>query len=136
MEIFSKKLNLIVNGIRYQIDLDNTKKSKYLDDIINKNTFIGVEMKKEKNLDIELKPIFFSERSINIIINYLKNGKFIFDSNNFELFIDIVLCAQYLQMNTLILEIRSYFMNILKNIHNIFVLSKDSSDNFGFAVNI
>jgi hypothetical protein len=128
MEIFSKKLNLIVNGIRYQIDLDNTKKSKYLDDIINKNTFIGVEMKKEKNLDIELKPIFFSERSINIIINYLKNGKFIFDSNNFELFIDIVLCAQYLQMNTLILEIRSYFMNILKNIHNIFVLSKDNMD--------
>jgi hypothetical protein len=128
MNIFLPKLNLVVNGTKYQVDLEISKKSKYLDGIVNRNTFMGVEVKKDKNLDVELKPDFFYDKSINVIINYFKTNKFTFDSNSFELFMDVVLCAQYLQINTLILDMRSFFLNILNNLHNYFSLNTDNSD--------
>lgn len=128
MNIFLPKLNLIVNGTKYQIDVELSKKSKYLDNMINKNLFMSVEVKSSKHLDIELKPIFFNEKSMNVIVNYINNNKFTFDSDNFDLFMDVVLCAQYLQINTLILEIRSFFLNILNNIHKYFSLSSENID--------
>ena len=123
INLFQPKINIIVQDSKYLIDLDVSKKSKYIDNIINKNTILGFEVKKDINLEIELKPIFFHEKSMNIIINYLKYNKFIFDSDNFDLFIDVVLCVQYLDINNMILDIRNFFLEILNNIKSKFSLN-------------
>jgi hypothetical protein len=118
INLFQPKINIIVQDSKYLIDLDVSKKSKYIDNIINKNRIL-----KDINFEIELKPIFFHEKSMNIIINYLKFNKFIFDSDNFDLFIDVVLCVQYLEINNMILDIRNFFIEILNNIKNKFSLN-------------
>jgi hypothetical protein len=120
MNLFQPKINILVDGKKYSIDLDISKKSKYIDNIINKPNYLEI---KKDNTDIELKPIFFHDKSINIILTYLKCNKFVFDSDNFDLFIDIVLCSQYLQINTLILDIRNFFIDNLNDIHKIFSLN-------------
>jgi hypothetical protein len=112
LNLYQQKINLITNNSKFQLDSELIKKSQYLDNYINKPSFFS---KKENFLDIELKPIFFYDKSMSIIINYLKTNKFIFDSNNIELFIDIVLCSQYLQINTLLFDIRSYFIDLLNS---------------------
>jgi phosphatidylinositol 3-kinase len=109
---YQQKINLITNNSKFQLEADLIKKSQYLDNYIHKPSIFS---NKENHLDIELKPIFFYDKSMSIIINYLKTNKFIFDSNNFDLFIDTVLCANYLQINPLLFEIRSHFIDLLNS---------------------